>query len=207
MKLKLKDFERAVARTRLQPQAIEMARLHLVEGLSLEAAGKAVLGPLLKGDGVTPASTKQRVHKAVLSVRKALDAASGHVHDEQPRLTRTSKEQFAELAALTGLGDDAREMARRYFVDGLTMEEAGRPFGVDRRRVNLAVQSIRRAFGQLPGSSVGGRVKASLDLPAPLVGALTEFGVALDTCKVKKRRDEAVGSVTDAVLSATKRLS
>lgn len=199
--MKKKEFDKLAAQTKLSEQGKQMARLHLVDGLSLEDAGRAVLGVTYQQDGVTPAPTRFRVHKAVGVIKRAAEGATDH-----PKLVRTTAEEFDRLADMTEMRTDSREMARRYFVDGMSMDEAGRPYGVSRQRVNQLVQIVRRAFARQQEAPLA-TVTASLDLPAGLVGALQEFGSAMEGCPSEERREEAVGVVTRAVKKATDSLS
>ncbi len=199
--MKKKEFDKLAAQTKLSEQGKLMAKLHLVDGLSLEDAGRQVLGVTYEADGVTPVPTRWRVHKAVGVIRRAAEGAN-----EQPKIVRTTAEEFERLADTTEMREDSREMARRYFVDGMSMEEAGRPYGVSRQRVNQLVQIIRRAFARQQEAPMA-TVTASLELPAGLVGALQEFGSAIEACDSDEHRERAVGDVTRAVKKATGSLS
>lgn len=196
--MKLTDFNEAAALTKLSDNGKKMAKLHLVDGLTLEEAGQQVLGP-------DPLPMRWRAHKAVMSIKKVL-ADGGANPAPAVTVSRMSAEEFDEIAKRTKLGKPAQAMARRYLVDGMTMDEAGRPCGMDKRRVNQVVQSIRKAFAKGAGRG-SATVKSSVDLPAGLVVALQDLGKAIKACPSPSRRDETVNVVTAAVKKAAKDLS
>lgn len=199
--MKLSDFEKAAAKTRLSAEGRVMARLHLVDGWTLEDAGREVLGITYKEDGVTPVPTRWRAHKAVVSIKNAM-AKTGAEQTKPVSLKRVTAKEFDQLIQRTGLGEAARAMARSCLVDGLSLNDAGRPYGFDKRRVHQIVKTVREAFSDGPALDTA-TVRSSVNLPAGLVVALQGLGEAIESCPSQKRRAETVMVVTQAVKKAT----
>ncbi len=96
------------------------------------------------------------------------------------KLKRLTSEDFERFAALTGLGDSAREMARAVLVAGRQQTDVATEYGMTKQRVKLAVDVISRVYFQstAPGN---GLVSVELVLPESLAVTLASFVESLNS--------------------------
>lgn len=123
------------------------------------------------------------------------------------KLTRLSGPEFDRLAGKTGMGADARAMARLFLVDGVTMGQASLTYGVSRNRVHLAVERIRREYEEEAGKSGAGVsrtlwVKVDVEMPDRLAVQLAEVMAGLKACKSKQKRTLALSHLEHALAKA-----
>ncbi len=121
------------------------------------------------------------------------------------KLQSIGAHDFNALADRTGLGQDAREMARLHLVEGLPMPEVGERFGVTRQRVRLAVESIRRVHQA--GVTRTGSVRVDIEIPEALAGPLADFLDALRTAGSKDTKVQAIAQVGRALAAAKSALA
>jgi hypothetical protein len=121
------------------------------------------------------------------------------------KLQSIGAHDFNALADQTGLGQDAREMARLHLVEGLAMPEVGERFGVTRQRVRLAVEAIRRVHQA--GVTRTGSVRVDVEIPEALAGPLGDFLEALRTASSKDAKGQAIAQVGRALAAARSALT
>lgn len=121
------------------------------------------------------------------------------------KLQSIGAHDFEVLADQTGLGQDAREMARLHLVEGMPMPEVGLQFGVTRQRVRLAVESIRRVHQA--GGTRTGSVRVDVEIPEALAAPLGDFLDALRASTSKDTKGQAIAQVGRALASAKSALT
>jgi hypothetical protein len=121
------------------------------------------------------------------------------------KLQSIGAHDFQVLADQTGLGQDAREMARLHLVEGMPMPEVGVRFGVTRQRVRLAVESIRRVHHT--GGTRTGSVRVDVEIPEALAAPLGDFLEALRVATSKDIKGQAIAQVGRALASAKSALT
>lgn len=123
------------------------------------------------------------------------------------KVTRLSGPEFDRLAGKTGMGDEAKGMARLFLVEGVSQSEVGAIYGVSRSRVHIAVERIRREYAESSaktGSALSRTlwVKVDVEMPDRLAVQLAEVMAGLKACKSKEKRALALSHLEHALAKA-----
>ena len=99
------------------------------------------------------------------------------------RLVRLTSDEFSRAVAGTRIRRRAADIGRMVLVDGLSAKDAAARAGVSNQRVWDIVSRIEKAYEASGSGTPAAGYLAKVVLPAPVTAALSQYSVALETCK------------------------
>ena len=116
------------------------------------------------------------------------------------KLTRLATDDFEQLANKTGMGTEARLMAKGFLVDRRTLPEVAAQHNVSKQRVHLTVETIRREYTK--SKLTTGWFELELELPHLLAVDIERFAAALLLQADSGLRQAALVKIARAIASA-----